>query len=138
MKLYREIVRNTEMGAQSIKNLLPYMEDEKLKTLICRQKDGLNDFCAKAKSCLDSDEQEQAEGNKFQKTMLKAGVAMNAMMNSDNTHVASMLIEGYNMGLVSVQKCMNEVQKDGCEVPPLGGEVIKFYDKCIKELRTYL
>ncbi|MEG1528835.1 MAG: hypothetical protein RR405_00645, partial [Clostridia bacterium] len=75
---------------------------------------------------------------KMQKTMLKAGVHMNAMFNSENTHIASLLIDGYNTGLTSVQRCINELTNNGVDVPEIGKDLIKLYDKNIKTLRTYL
>jgi hypothetical protein len=70
--------------------------------------------------------------------MLKAGVNMNAMFNNTSSHMASMLIGGYIMGIESVQKCVNEMKKDGTEMPSIAGEIVKFYDKCTKSLREFL
>lgn len=138
MKIYREIVRNVEMGVQAIKNLFEYVEDEKLRTCMFEQKSTLEEFLSQAKTQLSCDEQQQAEGSKLQKTMLKAGVTMNAMMNNDNTHVADMLIKGYRMGIDSIQKCANELKREGNQIPQLASEVMKYYDKSIKALRAYL
>ena len=60
------------------------------------------------------------------------------MVNSDSSHLSRMLIEGYEMGIVSLQKCINEMQNKQKEVPAAAKELIKFYDKSIKTLRTYL
>ena len=138
MKIYREIVRNTEMGIQSIQNLMSHIEDEDFRRIVTEQQDGLRNFYNRALNQLDCDEQEQAKSGFFEKTMLKAGVSMNAMFNNNLSHLAEMLIDGYIMGVNSVQKCVNELKKDGTEMPSIAGEVIAFYDKCILALREYL
>ncbi len=138
MKIMREIVRNTEMGIQSIDNLCPYIEDEGLKKLVLDQQKKLREIHDEADSSLSVEEREQAKSNIIQKTMLKAGVNMNAMFHSDASHVAEMLTEGYRMGIDSVQKCVNELKKDGTEMPSLASEILKFYDKSVKALREYL
>ncbi len=138
MKIMREIVRNTEMGIQSIDNLCPYIEDENLKKLILEQQSKLRDFHDEADSTLNTEEREQAKSNIVQKTMLKAGVNMNAMFHNDSSHIAEMLTEGYRMGVDSVQKCVNELKREGTEMPSLASEVLKFYDKSVKALREYL
>ncbi|MBO5982329.1 MAG: hypothetical protein J6Q06_00435, partial [Clostridia bacterium] len=69
---------------------------------------------------------------------LKAGVSMNAMLNNNLSHIAEMLIDGYIMGINSVQKCINELKKDGTDMPSIAGEIVNFYDKCIATLREYL
>lgn len=138
MKIFREIVKNTDMGIQSITNLLPYAEEQNFKDLITSQQNELRDFYSRALAELNCEEQEQAKSGVIEKTMLKAGVNMNAMFNNSSSHMASMLIDGYIMGVESVQKCVNELKKDGAEMPSIAGEIIKFYDKCTKALREYL
>lgn len=138
MKVIREIVRNTEMGIQSISNLMSHIENEDFKALVTNQQDDLRNFYNRALNSLDCDEQEQAKSGFFEKTMLKAGVSMNAMFNNNPSHIADMLIDGYIMGVNSVQKCINELKKDGREMPSIAGEIVDFYDKCIADLREYL
>lgn len=138
MKVLREIVRNTEMGIQSITNLMSYIENEDFKTMVTNQQDDLRNFYNRALNNLDCKEQEQAKSGFFEKTMLKAGVSMNAMFNNNLSHIAEMLIDGYIMGINSVQKCINELKKDGTDMPSIAGEIVDFYDKCIATLREYL
>jgi len=63
MKIFREIVRNTAMGAQSIDNILNYIECDKLKNLVLAQKEVMEDFYEKAKSELGEQELEDAQTN---------------------------------------------------------------------------
>lgn len=138
MKIYREIIRNTAMGAQSIDNIIDYVECEKMRNLILGQKEVMEDFYQKAKVELSEKELEDATTNPMQRMMLKASVKMNAGMNNSCSHIASMLIEGYDMGITSVQKCINELKRDGVDVPSLANDLMKYYDKSIKALRAYL
>ncbi len=92
----------------------------------------------KAREGLSEEEIEEAEGNKFSKTMMKAGASLSAMMNRDSSHIAEMLIEGYQMGVTSMQKCLNECQAHKGDIPEFARELIKSYDKCIKSLRKFL
>lgn len=138
MKIYREIIRNTAMGAQSIDNIINYVECDKMRNLLLSQKEVMEDFYQKAKSELSEKELEEAMTNPIQRMMLKVGVKMNAGMNNSCSHIASMLIEGYDMGITSVQKCVNELSRDGVDIPALATDLLKAYDKSIKALRAYL
>ncbi len=138
MKIYREILRNTAMGAQSIDNILCYVDSDKMKNLILSQKEVMEDFYQKAKQELSEKEVEEAQTNPIQRMMLKAGVKMNAGINNSCSHLASMLIDGYNMGIESVQKCINKLKETGVDVPDLARDLMKTYDKNIKALRLYL
>lgn len=138
MKIMREIVRNTAMGAQSIDNILNHIECEKLKNLVLSQKEVMEEFYQKAKNELSQSELDDAKTHPIQQAMLKAGVKMNASFDNSNSHLAGMLIDGYNMGITSVQKCINELNRDGVEVPTIASDLMKVYDKNIKALRNYL
>lgn len=98
----------------------------------------MEEFYQKSKTELGEEEIKDAKSSTMQKTMLKMGVKMNATFDNSHTHIASMLIDGYNMGLTSVQKCINELNADGVEVPQLATDLMKTYDKNIKDLRAYL
>ena len=138
MKIMREIVRNTAMGAQSIDNIINHVDNERLKNILLEQKEVMEDFYKKAAAELSEQELEDAKTNPVQQFMLKAGVKMNVGFNNSSTHIASMMIDGYNMGIESVQKCINELRRDGLEIPPLASDLMKVYDKDIKALREYL
>lgn len=138
MKIYREMVRGTSMGIRAIDNVLPYAEDDALVKTMQEQKTALEGYCAEAKKELSDKEASEAEGSKFAQTVIKASSSISAMVNSDSSHLSRMLIEGYEMGIVSLQKCINEMQNKQKEVPAGAKELIKFYDKSIKALRSYL
>ena len=138
MKIYREMVRGTSMGIRAIDNVMPYAKDDALVGTMQEQKTALEKYCEDARSRLSEKEADEAEGSKFAQTMIKASSSISAMVNSDKSHLSRMLIEGYEMGIVSLQKCINEMQNKEKEVPAAAKELIKFYDKSIKALRAYL
>ena len=138
MKIYREMVRGTSMGIRAIDNVMPYAEDDALVKTMQEQKTALEKYCEDAKTQLSDKEADEAEGSKFAQTMIKASSSISAMVNSDKSHLSRMLIEGYEMGIVSLQKCINEMQNKQKEIPAAAKELIKFYDKSIKALRAYL
>lgn len=138
MKILREMVRSTTMGMNAIDNVMPYVEDEALASLMSEQKEGMNSLLAEAKRGLSADEIAAAEGGKLGKTVLKASSAISAMLNGDTSHLARMLTEGYETGIVSLQKCINELQKSHEEVPVPAKELLKTYDKNIRALRKFL
>ncbi len=138
MKIYREMVRGTSMGIRAIDNVMPYAEDDALVGTMQEQKTALEKYCEDARARLSEKEADEAEGSKFAQTMIKASSSISAMVNSDKSHLSRMLIEGYEMGIVSLQKCINEMQNKEKEVPAAAKELIKFYDKSIKALRAYL
>lgn len=138
MKIYEEIVRNTVMGVKSVDNLLQYTDCDELKNVMLSQKEVMEDFLKRAGEEMSNEQYDEAAGSKVQHTMLKMGVAMEAMLNRNSEHIAKMLIDGYNMGIVSMQKCVNDMKDAGLEVPVIANDLLKAYDRNIKKLREYL
>ena len=138
MKITREMVRGTAMGIRAIDNVIRYAENDALIATASAHKEALVRFHDEAAGELSEKQAAEAEGSKLAKAMVKASSAFSAMVNSDASHLARMLIEGYEMGIVSLQKCVNELENKSKEVPAKAKELIKFYDKSIKELRAYL
>ena len=117
MKILREMVRSTVMGTDAIDNVMPYVEDKALAALMSEQKRGMCELMEEAKRGLTREEIAEAEGGKLGKTMLKASSKVNAMLNNDASHIARMLIEGYD---------------------PSAKELLKLYDKNVRALRKFL
>ena len=49
MKIFREMVRSTAMGADAIDHLMPYVEDEGLMQVMREQRETLHGFLCTAK-----------------------------------------------------------------------------------------
>lgn len=65
MKIFREMVRNTAMGVQSIEDMLDYIECDKLKNLVLSQKEVLEDFYQKAAGELGEKELEKRKNKSY-------------------------------------------------------------------------
>lgn len=137
-KILKETIRNSSTGVQAIDNVLPYVDDDKLAEIMKEQKQVMCDFYNRAKEGLPAEEVAEAEGNVISKTMMKAGASISAMINREPSHIAEMLIEGYQMGVTSMQKCVNETEASKDEVPDISKELVRTYDKFIKSLRRFL
>ncbi len=138
MKIYREIYRNTDFGIASIDGILNFVESKELKTILLRQKEVLDELNIKAKENMTPTEIEQAEPSKISEKMMDMSIFMDATVNHNSEHLAKKMIDGYNMGLNSVTKCINDFECDSDTLPSLATETCNVYEKCIKELRKFL
>ena len=81
-ELAEQIYKNMKMGADSIVNLLPKVEDGKLKTHMTGLLDSYEKYAADAKKVLDSEGIEAKEENMMTKMGAKMGMAMKTMVDS--------------------------------------------------------
>ena len=134
------IYENVKMGTDSIVNLLPKVEDSRLKSDMSVQLSGYEKFATRAKNELKEMGIEAEEKGFMTKTMAKVGMEFNTMMDTSLSHIAEMMIQGSNMGIVEMNKCINTCERCGCEdgAVDLAREIVAFEEKNLERMKKYL
>ena len=135
--LYQEIYKGCKMGAESIVNLLPKVDDEKLRSELTAQLDRYEEFSSRARTGLfDMDKTPKEEGAAT-RLSAKVGVMMNTMIDNTSSHIAQMIIQGCSMGITDLLKAVNaHDEKD--EADRLAREVVAFEESCTENMKQYL
>lgn len=134
------IYENVKMGADSIINLLPKVEDSRLKSDMSVQLSGYEKFATQARNELKELGVEAEEKGFMTKTMAKVGMELNTMMDASLSHIAEMMIQGSNMGIVEMNKCLNTCERCGCEdgAVKLARDIIEFEEQNLERMKKYL
>ena len=132
-----DIYRNAKMGAESILNLLPSVEDETLKSELTRQLTKYEEFAADAKQLLEKRGESPLEESAFSRMMAKMGIKMNTLIDKTSSHVAQMVIEGAVMGVTDIQKRLNEAD-DYVEAEQIAKRLIAFEEDTMERMKEYL
>lgn len=136
------IYENVKMGADSIINLLPKVQDSRLKSDMSVQMSGYEKFAARARAELREMGVEAQEKGMMTKAMAKIGMQMNTMADTSLSHIAEMMIQGSNMGIIEMNKCINACERGGCEdsasAVKLAREIVDFEEKNLERMKTYL
>ena len=94
--LLNEVVKNAEMGKNTVTQLLGITDDERLKIHLSRQLATYEDLSKRANAML-------AEGqNAFTKLNAKMGVKMQTIYDKSPRKIAEMLIEGSHVGVTDM------------------------------------
>ena len=100
--LLNEVVKNAEMGKNTVTQLLGITDDERLKIHLNRQLSTYEDLSKRANAML-AVEGEQAEGqNAFTKLNAKMGVKIQTIYDKSPRKIAEMLIEGSHVGVTDM------------------------------------
>lgn len=103
--LLNEVVKNAEMGKNTVTQLLGITDDERLKIHLNRQLATYEDLSKRANAML-AVEGEQAEGqNAFTKLNAKMGVKIQTIYDKSPRKIAEMLIEGSHVGVTDMTHC---------------------------------
>ena len=132
-----DVYRNARLGAESILNLMPSVEDEALKSELTRQLTKYEEFAAEAKNLLEKRGESPLEESTFSRMMAKMGIKMNTLIDKTSSHVAQMIIEGAVMGVTDIQKRLNEADDYG-EAEPIAKKLIAFEEDTMERMKEYL
>ena len=139
-ELAEQIYKNMKMGADSVINLLPKVEDGKLKTHMTGLLDSYEKYAADAKKVLDSEGKEAKEENIMTKMGAKMGMSMKTMVDSTTSHIAELLMEGAVMGICEMSRLVKRYENTDCNsgLVERAREIVKFEEKNLEKAKAYL
>ena len=134
-----EIFRNAELCTTSLKKIAQKCKDQDLVCCATGRYDQFVSILTRTKKRL-KDMGRQPEGNSTMKTaMMKTSIAMTAMVDSSAPKFADMLAQGYNMGIIDLNKLSN-AYKDTMddETAALLTELINLEQRCLDDVKKFL
>ncbi len=137
-KLLRECDAGTKMAISSINEILEKVENPKLNEILTDSRNAHEELETEIHSLLRYHEEGQkepaplAKGMSFIKTNLKMG------MNESDTTVADLITDGCNMGIMSLNKYLNQYTMADEISKKITEKLIRLEEKLRKDLRAYL
>ena len=139
-EMLEQLYKNVKMGSDSIVKLLPKVSDGKFKTDLTDQLNGYESFAAKAKSRLKDMGAEAKEENPMVKLWSSVGMAMNTLIDSTDSHIATLVAEGSTMGITDSIKLLRDYENKRVSEEALGfaREVIKFEEHNLEVAKSFI
>lgn len=134
------IYKNMKMGADSIINLLPKVEDEKVKTRMTEQLDGYEKYAKQARRILEAEDVAPREEGMMAKMGAKMGISMKTMVDSTSSHIAELLMSGSVMGICEITRALRQFENTDCseETLRLCRDIITFENDNLEKAKRYL
>lgn len=136
-KLLKEINKTAVTGLSALNALLPVVKKTPIKQTLTDQIQRYEIFHQKAKDALESQNMPE-ESNGMLNQLNKMNIKMQARMNSTPTHIASMMIQGSDMGVIALQKARNHTPNANYEHKKLADEMLDFEKETIEAYKKYL
>lgn len=136
----KELYKNIKMGSDSIINLMPKVSGGELRDEMTAELNRYEDFAKQIADQLYDEGETPTEENIMTKMMSKVGMAMNTMMDSTDSHIAQMMIEGATMGVTENTKLLRKYENKGCSEKSMSiaKETIKFMEDTVERMKAYL
>lgn len=138
IKVLNEVYQGCEMGIEALDQIFPKIEDGKfLKELSGHQKD-LKELKEEICEYVKEHNEELEESHLWKEMMLKGMTKWNLLMDETKSHIAEMLIQGGNMGVISTRKVLNETDNLDDEVEKLAEKFIRLEENNNEKMKEYL
>ena len=138
VRLLRECDAGVKMGISSIDDVLKYVKDENLKSLLEENKTEHEDLDRDLQELLDKYNDEGKEPNPMAKGMswIKTNVKL-AFNESDKT-IAELITDGCNMGVKSLGQYLNEYKAADEKSKDICKKLINLEEKLTVRMREFL
>lgn len=131
-----DLYRGAKMGVQTIESVLSKISDSKMKDELINQQHEFKKFELKAMDELIKIGSRPNDIPAMQKMGGKLGIIFNTAVDSSPSHIADLMIQGNNMGVIGITKLKNAEPDNG--YAPLADEFIDMQQRNIERLKSWL
>ena len=133
------IYQNSQMGVETLNQLIPMIDNEAFKKRIEAQLKEYEQIHEEAKKLLNRHGYDEKGIGALEKIMAYLMIDMKTLMDKSSSHIAEMLIQGSNMGIIDAVKRINQYEKEAeKEVTALMKRLLKFEENNVERLTEAL
>ena len=133
------IYQNSQMGVETLNQLIPMIDNEAFKKRIEAQLKEYEQIHEEAKKLLNRHGYDEKGIGALEKIMAYLMIDMKTLMDKSSSHIAEMLIQGSNMGIIDAVKRINQYEKEAeKEVTALMKRLLKFDENNVERLKEAL
>ena len=138
VSIYREIQKNTDMAIVAIDTISDKIYEDALALQVARESLKYSDIRNRATERLLQGKAEPQKRNPFSEMMLKNGIHWNTLLNTSTSHIAQLMIQGSNRGILDMCKTLNKFPDLKGQAMEMAKELMDFEEKNIERLKKYL
>ena len=138
IELLKECNAGIKMGVSSIEDVLPSVEDEKLKSILNKSKEKHQNLGSQTHQMLNEYHDSGKEPNPVAKGMswIKTNVML-TVKESDST-IADLITDGCNMGVKSLNRYLNKYEAAEEKVKDITKKLINTEEDLATDIRSFL
>ncbi len=137
-ELLAEIYRGAEMGTQSIDLILNKVSDPQMKKELIRERKAYEAFGEKAADEITNHNETPEPVSKMQEMGAWMGIQMNTLLDKSPSHIADLMIQGNDMGIIGITKSVNKHKDADDAAVNLANELVRMQQQHIENLKKFL
>ncbi len=138
IKLLRECDSGIKMGVSSIEDVLDSIKSEEFKKYLIKSKKEHERLKEEIQILLNKYEDKGKNPNPIVKTMSTMKTNMKMMMDKSDETIADLMTDGYNMGVKSLNRYLNQYKAADEESKNITKRLIKIEERLTVDIRKYL
>lgn len=138
IKLLRECDAGIKMGVASIDEVLDHVENSDLKQDLSSCKGEHQALKSEIQTLLDKYQDDGKDPNPVAKSMSWIKTNMSLGMNDSDQTIASLMTDGCNMGVKSLNKYLNQYEAADEVSKDITKRLIHLEEQLVREIRPYL
>ncbi len=138
IRLLRECDAGVKMGVASICQVLPHVKSGDLKSRLEKSKGEHDKLASEIEKALDRYQDEGKMPNPIAKTMSTMKTNMELMLKDEDKTIASLMTDGCNMGVKSLNKYLNEFEAADENSKDICKRLIHLEESLTHQIRDFL
>lgn len=137
-KLLTAVLQNSEMGSSAIRQIFPSVRNDSLRTELRRQ---LSEYEKQHNTICRQMQVLHMKGKPISpaaKAMGSISIAVKTASDSSSQHLAEMLIQGTNMGIININKALNSAKEITGSLKDETKQLLSKEQQYIDRLKAYL
>lgn len=138
VELLNYIYQNSQMGVDTIEQLLGIVEDVAFESQLQSQYNEYKEINETAKSLLNTNGYDEEGISTFKKIKSDLMINMQTLTDKSSSHVAEMMIIGSNMGVIDAIKNIKKYKNAEADIVNLMERLKAFEERNITSLKAFL
>lgn len=138
VELLNYIHQNSQMGKDTVKQLIEISNDEQFKNLLKSQYNEYVGIFERTNTLLEQFNKEPKGIGAFAKVSTYIMINLHTIANKSPSHISEMLIQGSTMGIIQITKKISEYNTADTEIINLANILLNFELQNVEECKKYL
>lgn len=138
VKVLNEVYKGCEMGIEALDEILPKVYSEKFQMDLAGHKKDLKELQNEIVEYMEQYSEKPTDSGIWKELMLKGTTKWNLMMDPTTSHIAEMLLQGGNMGVITARKLLNESSNLDYDTERLTEKFIRLEESNNEKMKQYL
>jgi hypothetical protein len=138
LDLLEKTYQNASIGITAIESVLDKASNKEFANNLHKQLRDYQELADESKNELVKNGAEVKDKSFYDKAMMKGNVKMNTMINSSDSHIAQMVIQGSTMGVTQMTRLLHASKGADGTCTQIAKDFIKREEENIEVMKNYL